>query len=90
MARTMSRTATHVFGVDLGDEAMSPSTKAAAIPTAVVAPNAPSKNQKPVRNGRSPSTSTSTENVSVVGDAMAASETRMSSETLPALTVEVS
>ena len=89
-AKMMSRTATHVFGVDPGDEAMSPSTNAATTPTAAVAPNAPRKNQKPARNGRSPSTSTSTEKVSVVGDNIAASETRTSSETLPALTGEVS
>ena len=44
-ARTMSRIATHVFGVDLDDEATSPITNAAAIPTAMVAPNAPRKNQ---------------------------------------------
>jgi hypothetical protein len=89
-ARTTSRTATQVFGVDLDDEAASPITKAAATPTAMVAVKAPRKNQKPVRRGRSPSTSASTQNVTVVGDTIAASETRTSSEVLPAPTGEVS
>ena len=58
---------------------MSPRMNAAAMPTASVAVNAPSRNQQPVRNGRGESTSASTENVSVVGDSIAASETSTSS-----------
>ena len=79
--RTRSRIATQVFGCELpgGAAATSSSTNAATTPTSSVAPKAPSQNQVPVRIGRSPSTSASTEKVSVVGDSIAAIAVRNSS-----------
>ncbi len=76
----MSRTETHVLGLlESGEAATSPITKAASTPIRSVTPNAPRKNQKPVRRGRSPRTSAKTVKESVVGETIAASETSASS-----------
>ena len=63
----------------LEEAAASPSTKAATTPMISVTPNAPRKNQSPVRAGRSLRTSASTVNVSVVGDSIAANAVSPSS-----------
>src|SRR5258708_1966242 len=77
---TTSTTATQVFGVlGLLEAAAFPSANAAMTPTTSVTPNAPRKNHKPVRIGRSPTTSASTDRNSVTGESMAASATSTSS-----------
>src|SRR5271163_5106858 len=77
---TTSTIATHVFGVlGFGDAAPFPITNAAITPTTSVTPNAPRKNHRPVRIGRSPTTSASTDRNSVTGESIAASATSTSS-----------
>jgi hypothetical protein len=77
----MSTIATQVGGSLelLGEAAAFPSTKAATTPIRSVRPNAPMKNQTPVRRGRSLRTSASTLNVSVVGESIAATAVSPSS-----------
>src|ERR1700759_2273773 len=71
---TTSKTPTQAGGVlEWSEEAAAfPSTKAATTPMMSVRPNAPKKNHSPVRPGRLDNTSASTQNVSVVGDNIAA------------------
>ena len=81
MPATTSMIATHVFGLDgVLEAATFPRTNAARIPIETVAVKAPSQNQMPVRSGRFPRTSASTENDTVVGETIAARETSTSSE----------
>src|SRR3984885_7238001 len=78
---TRSKIPTQVGGVlEWPEEAAAfPSTNAATTPMMSVRPNAPMKNHSPVRPGRSASTSASTQNVSVVGDNIAATAVSPSS-----------